>query len=392
MPELDNILSDITVLDLSQGISGPYCTKILASLGARVIKIEPSSGDYARQLGPFHRDQPHPEKSGVFLYLNTGKESVTLNLDTPSGAALFKRLVPTAQVLVESSPPDTMAQWGLSYPQLTALRPDLIYCSVTPFGQTGPYRHYKGPEIVIQAISALLYPVGLPEREPMKIGGTPALMTGGISAFSAIMLALHHYDETGEGQHIDVSLLESTSVSQIHASVHAQFGNSDPMRRASILSRTKDGWMNVGIQDSSWVEFCHLIKRPELLKDERFIDMAARRRNSTALNEVLELWLADQEKVPVYHQLQAMRSIAGPVLDMADLFESEQYRVRDFWQTVDHPVTGPLEYPGALFHVGDVPWRQQRAPLLGEHTQQVLTEVLQSDADDLVQLREQGVI
>lgn len=392
MPDAPLLLSDLTVLDLSQGISGPYCAKLLAGFGARVIKVEPSRGDYARGMGPFLGDLPGPERSGLFLYLNTSKESVTLNLDTPGGASLLRRLAAQADIIIESFPPGQMEAWGLGHESLAGANPGLVHASITPFGQTGPYAHYLSSEIVIQALSALQYPVGLPDREPLKIGGSPTLMTTGVSAFSAVMVALHFRDLTGEGQHLDISAIECAAVSQIHASVHAQFGGDNPMRRDSQLSRTKDGWINVGIQDSSWVEFCDLIGQPELAWDERFLDMAARRKNAKPLVEILDVWLADQEKERVYHQLQAMRSIAGPVLTVADLFESPQYQARAFFKTVDHPTTGPLPYPGAPFTVAGIPWRMERAPLLGEHNEQVLCGGLGLTPPDLARLREAGAL
>ena len=390
MPDSPLLLSDLTVLDGSQGISGPYCAKLLAGFGARVIKVEPTEGDYARRMGPFYQDIPGTERSGLFLYLNTSKESVTLNVGTPSGAALFRRVSAEADVVIESFAPGQMAEWGLGYDDLAAGNPGLIYASVTPFGQTGPYAHYQASEITIQALSALQYPVGLPAREPLKIGGSPCLMTAGVSTFSAIMIALHYRDESGEGQYIDVSALESAAVSQIHASVHAQFGGDNPMRRDSQLSRTRDGWINVGIQDSSWVEFCGLIGQPDLAKDERFRDMAARRKNTKALVEILEVWLADQEKEAVYHQLQSMRSIAGPVLTVADLMLSPQYQARGYFRPVDHPTTGSIAYPGAPFTVADQPGRMERAPLLGEHNEPVLGGMLGLSKADIARLREQG--
>ncbi|MSQ27918.1 MAG: CoA transferase [Dehalococcoidia bacterium] len=386
------VLSDLTVIDASQGISGPFCAKLLAGFGARVIKVEPPEGDYARRMGPFHQDVPGDERSGLFLYLNTSKESVTLNLGAPGGAALFRRLARRAAIVIESFAPGQMAEWGLGYAALASENPGLIFASITPFGQTGPYAHYQATEIIIQALSALQYPVGLPGREPLKIGGSPCLMTAGVSAFSAIMIALHFRDATGEGQFVDISAIESAAVSQIHASVHAQFGGENPLRRDSQLSRTKDGWINVGIQDSSWKQFCSLIGQPSLAEDERFSDMAARRKNTKALVEILEVWLADQEKEAVYHQLQSMRSIAGPVLTVADLVGSPQYQIRGYFRPVDHPTTGPIPYPGGPFTVAEQPWRMERAPLLGEHNELVFGEMLGLAKPDIARLRELGTV
>lgn len=373
------VLDDITVLDLSQDISGAYCTKLLAGLGARVLKIEPLEGDPTRNAGPFYRDDPHPETSALFLYLNISKESITLNPQTADGADLLKRLAQNADVLVDNS-------FGHED------NPHLIHCSITPFGQTGPYKHYKATEVVLEALGALLYSMGLPEREPLKLGGNPSLMAGGVSAFSAIMLALHQRDLTGEGQFIDVSLLESTLMTQIHATIYSQAGNYDHPRRPAQLSRAKNGWMNVGIQDASWKEFCDLIARPDLVADPRFVDMAARREHVEALNEVLNQWLAGQDKVEAYHTLQGLRSIAGYVANTAELFESGQFQARGFFQPIDHPITGPVLYPGPPFRIADDPWRQTRAPLLGEHTVRVYHEELGLSKEDLVRLRELGAI
>jgi len=386
------VLDDITVLDLSQDISGAYCTKLLAGLGARVIKIEPLAGDPTRGAGPFYKDDPHSEGSALFLYLNTSKEGITLNPSTADGAELAKRLAEKADVLVESFPPGSMGGWRLGYSELRTLNPELIYASITPFGQDGPYRDYQAEEIVLEALGALLYSMGLPEREPLKLGGNPSLMAGGVSAFSAIMLALHQRDLTGEGQYIDLSLLESTLMTQIHATIYSQAGNYDHPRRPAQLSRAKNGWMNVGIQDASWKEFCDLIGRPELVADPRFVDMASRREHAEELNQVLNDWLADQDKVEAYRTLQAMRSIAGYVATTAELLESSQFQARAFFQPVDHPRTGPVLYPGAPFRIGNEPWKQERAPRLGEHNVAVYHTELGLSKENLVRLRELGAI
>ncbi len=391
-PRADDILGDITVLDLSQGISGPYCAKLLAGLGARVIKVEPTGGDEARRMGPFFHDDPDPEKSGTFLYLNTSKESITINLNTAGGASLLKRLVAQADVVVESFAPGVMAGWGLSYDDLALVKPNLIHCAVTDFGQTGPYKDYKGGELVVEATGALLYVMGEEGREPLKLGASTALMTGGISSFSAIMVALYQRDETGEGQFIDVSLQETIVVGGIHATIHSQYGEHDPGRRPNTLSKAKDGWVNVGIQQATWRPFCEMIGRPELVDDPRFMDQLSRRDNAAAFNEVINEWLSTQTKEGVYHKMQAIRSIAGYVADMSDLVKSEQYKSRGFFRTVDHPSTGPLPYPGPVFTVGDLPWRQERAPLLGEHNESILHGELGISKEELARLRAQGVI
>ncbi|HEX2173425.1 MAG TPA: CoA transferase, partial [Dehalococcoidia bacterium] len=297
-----------------------------------------------------------------------------------------------ADVFVESYPPGTLPGWGLGYADLVRLKPDLIYASITDFGQTGPYRDYQGGEIVAEALGGLLYTMGLPEREPLKISGDAALMTGGISAFSAILVAIHQRDETALGQYIDVALMESVAVSQIHSSLSAQFGGHDPGRRPSTMSRAKDGWITAAIQQGAWRRFCDVIGRPDLADDPRLADWASRRDNPEVLDEAMAGWLATQAKEDVYHLLQSMRSVAGYVADVGDLFRSKQYQAREFFRPVDHPATGPIDYPGPAFRIDDDAWRQERAPLLGEQNDAVLHGELGLPKAELARLRAQGAI
>ena len=242
------VLGDITVLELSQGIPGAYCGKLLASLGARVIKVEPPEGDAGRSLPPFAGDTPHPERSAPFLYLNTAKESIALDLARAPGRSVFRRLVPEADVIVESYPPGTLARWGLSYAALSALNPGLILASITPFGQDGPYRDYLTNEIVAEALGGLLFTIGSPGREPLKMGGNPALHNAGGAAFSAIMAALWQRDRTGQGQQIDLSIQEATAITQIHASIEATWLGTDAQQTASELVEARDGWVSTGLE------------------------------------------------------------------------------------------------------------------------------------------------
>jgi CoA:oxalate CoA-transferase len=390
------ILDDITVIDLSHGVPGAYCTKLLAALGARVIKVEPPVGEAGRAMGPFQGDEPHPEKSGPFLYLNTAKQSVTLNLATAGGRLIFKELAARADTIVESFPPGTLAGWGLGYAELSSLNPRLIVASISPFGQDGPYRDYLANELVAQALGALMYAIGLPEREPVKIGGSPALHNAGGAAFSAIMAALWQRDATGEGQHIDISLHEATALTQIHASVLAAWQGEGMTRRPSTLVEAGDGWVAVGLEmgvaAGIWPRLCAIIGRTDLAEDPRFATSAARRENREALNDVLREWVHGQPKEEVYHQLQSLRSIAGYVATTADLYGSRQLQERGFFQEIDHPATGKVRYPGLPFRVGDAPWVEGPAPLLGEHNDAIYCGELGYSREELVRLREQQVI
>jgi crotonobetainyl-CoA:carnitine CoA-transferase CaiB-like acyl-CoA transferase len=396
MPTSDRILDDIRVLDLSQEVAGPFCTKLLAGLGAEVIKVEPpGSGDVSRRLGPFIGEAPDAEHSALFLYLNTGKKSITLDIHSPTGASIVQRLAQTCDILVESFAPGSLDHLGLGYAGLAPLHPGLIYTSVTPFGQTGPYRHYKGSELIVQAIGALMHTIGLPDREPLKVGGYAALYTTGISAFSATMLALHVRDAMGDGQHVDVSGMETMTVAQIHASIQHQFGRR-PSRRASTLVRAQDGWLHPGLErgvrDDTWSRVCALIGRPELTADAKFSTPEARREHQAELIAILEAWTTTRPKEEIYHTLQHLHSVAGYVATVADLYTSGQLAARDFFQTLAHPCAGTAQYPGAAFTMHGASWQHARAPLLGEHNGEIYGERLGYSSEDLAQLRGIGVI
>ena len=216
------------MLDLSRDIPGAWCTKLLGALGARIILVEPPAGSPLRARAPFKGDLPNPETSGTFLYLAGAKQSVTLDLTTPSGQAILADLLADADVIVEDFPPATLAGWGLGYEALQARRPGLITCAITPFGQDGPYHDYLLTEIVAEALGGLMETVGLPEREPLKIGGSPALYNAGGAAFTALMAAIWQRDATGDGQFIDISIQETVAFTQIHSSILAAFHGEPP--------------------------------------------------------------------------------------------------------------------------------------------------------------------
>lgn len=396
MPENDLTLSDVRVLDLSGDVAGPFCTKLLAGLGAEVIKIEPpGSGDVARRAGPFPGAEPHPEQSALFLYLNTGKKSVTLDIASRAGAAILRRLAQECDVLVESFRPGYLDSWGLSYNALEGLNRGLIYTSVSPFGQSGPYRDYSGSELIAQATGGLMQTIGLPEREPLKIGGHTALYTTGISAFSATMIALYARDVQGHGQQVDVSAMETMAVAQIHSSIHQQFGRT-PARRESPLVRAQDGWVSPGLErgvrQDTWPRVCDLIGRQDLKDDPLFNTPEARREHQQDLLAILGAWIATRPKEEVYHIFQELRSVAGYVATVEDLFTSRQLTARQFFQAIEHPLTGEGKYPGAPFGIQGNTWRHARAPLLGEHNGAIYGGRLGISSEELARLRGLGIV
>ena len=396
MTDQEPVLGDIRVLDLSEGVSGPYCTKLLSGLGAEVIMVErPGVGDMSRGEAPFLGDDASPEKSALFLYLNTGKRGVTLDVESPTGAGMLRSLAAESDILVESYPSGTMDQRGLGYSYLANLNPTLIYTSITPFGQTGPYRDYKGSDLVAQAIGALMYTIGLPDREPLKVGGNTALYTTGISAFSATMLALHARDTQGFGQHVDISAMETMTVAQIHASISHQFGR-EQVRRPSNLVRAKDGWVSPGLetgaQEETWPQVCQLMGVPELVDDPSFNTIDARREHQPELLVIVGRWAATQPKEEMYHALQRLRTIAGYVATVEDLLGSGQMAFREFFQPVEGSFIGEGVQPGYPFRISGEEWRHSSAPRLGEHNEEVFSGCLGYTPEDLAVLKTQGII
>jgi CoA:oxalate CoA-transferase len=389
-------LRDICVLDLSEDIAGPFCSKLLAGLGAEVIKVErPGSGDVSRRAGPGFGVTPHLEQNALFLYLNTGKKSVTLDVESRTGAIILRRLAQECDLLLESFSPGYLERLGLGYAALEQLNPGLIYTSVTSFGQSGPYCHLKGSELIAQAMGGLMQTIGLPHREPLKIGGNAACYTTGMSAFAATMIALYARDVQGYGQHVDVSAMETMAVAQIHSSIHHQFGRT-PQRRESPLVEAKDGWVSPGLErgvrQDTWPRVCDMIGRPDLKDNPAFSTPEARREHQQDLLAILSSWTATQPKEEIYHLLQELRSVAGYVATVEDLFSSRQLVARQFFQAIDHPSAGKALYPGAPFRIQGDSWRHGPAPLLGEHNWEIYGGRLGLSTSDLARLRGAGTI
>jgi crotonobetainyl-CoA:carnitine CoA-transferase CaiB-like acyl-CoA transferase len=244
-------------------------------------------------------------------------------------------------------------------------------------------------------MGALMQTIGLPDREPLKIGGNAALYTTGMSAFSATMIALYARDVQGYGQHVDVSAMETMAVTQIHSSIHHQFGHT-PTRRESPLVAAKDGWVSPGLErgvrQDTWARVCALIGRPDLKDSPTFNTPEARREHQQDLLAILGSWIATQSKEEIYHLLQELRSVAGYVATVEDLFTSRQFVARQFFQAIDHPSAGKALYPGAPFRIEGDAWRHTRAPLLGEHSVGIYSGRLGLSGADLARFRGAGVI
>ncbi len=388
-------LGGVRVVEVGGDIAGAFCGKLLAALGADVIKVEPPAGDPCRRRGPFLRGQVDPESSLLFLYLNTSKRGITLDLTSPTGAELFARLAAAADIVVESLGPGRAEELGIGYGVLARGGPGLIMTSVTPFGDTGPYRDYLDGELVLLALGGLLNMVGDSDREPVRLGGYQAQYATGLAAFTGTMIALWHRDLTGTGQHIQISAHEAVAFLEWKSPVYYQ-SDGRVRRRGGEQSQwlvlpCRDGFVAFVYQDGNWPAVKELVGDPRLA-DPKFADRRGRVANRAELREVLAAWTAERTKEQVYHAAQALGIPVGMVADAADLAASAQYRARGFFTRVNHPRTGAALYPGVPFVLGGYRPTVNRAPLLGEHNLEVYTTLLGLSAAEVAALRERGVV
>jgi crotonobetainyl-CoA:carnitine CoA-transferase CaiB-like acyl-CoA transferase len=396
---IPSVLDDIRVLDISQGISGPFCAKLLGDFGADVIKVEPSVGDVGRTMPPFFQDDPHPEKSLFFLLLNLNKRGITLNLETPEGAEVFQQLVQQADIVIESFQPGYLASLGLGYEALEQENPQLIMTSITPFGQTGPYSQYQGEEIVAYATGGIMSISGTRDREPLKHGGFQAQYETGLNGFIPTLYTLLLRDATGIGQHIDVSAQEVVSSSLVaNQSFFSWMGGVEGRRSESNMFRNampcKDGYfVSQTGGGASWDDMAMFFGREEL-KDERFATGDLRVINGQAMDEIILDATKDRTMAEMFKTAsEQYRMLFGIVQTPQDLADCPQLEARQFYQEVEHPVIGKIKVPFRLWNMSAAAPRYRRsAPLLGQHNEEVYAELCGYTAADLSKLRERGVI
>lgn len=380
-------LDGITVLDLTSHIAGPYATKLLADLGARVIKIEPPGGDPARQLGPWLGDEPGVERSGTYQFLNTNKESVVLDLKTDAGRRALYALLPNADLVVESFPPAVAARLGVEYASLRA-HADVPALSITNFGQSGPYRDYQLSDTVLWAMGGEMYSHGVGERGPLKLGGTAALMQCGAMAAIAALGALHAWELHGAGQHIDLSLfdVQINSVDRRSSAILAfrwsgRLQTRPPAAGAGIaggIYPCADGFLEVTASFGDyWQRFARMIGDERLL-DDRWSTPAAM--FDPSLKEEADAitypWFLERTRQEVWAEARRVHAMVAPLFTAKDLFDDPVLRERGYWTEVEHAVLGRFPMIGRPYVLEKTPWRIRRpAPMLGEHTEFVLAEI-----------------
>ena len=394
------LLSGLRVLDLGSGISGPWCAKILADYGAEVIKVEPpGSGDAARRMGPFAGDDPDPEKSLTFLYLNTYKKGVTLYPSTVTGRKLLDRLLADADVLVENNPPAQAKELGLDYQSLAAVNPQLVVTSITPFGQTGPYRDFQATDIVTYALSGLMYHTGDSDREPLRNVLEQSFYVAGANAAAATQVALFARLSSGEGQHVDVSTAECLGAHLVQPLPYYNYMGAvkgrRPVRGAGFeeLMPARDGYVSPSVQGSQpWSTIASLIGLEEL-QDEKFATGAGRVAHGEELKELLIKGLAQWDRMPLFLASGERRLVFGMAQDAGDLANCPHLQARDFFVEVVHPVVGRAQYPGMAVRLpGETITGSQPAPLLGQHNSEIFGQEFGYPPEDLVSLRQHGVI
>ena len=402
-----NALDGVRVLDLTTGVAGPHCTKLLADFGAQVIKVEPAGGDPTRHVPPFAGDQPDPERALLFLHLNTNKQSVTLDPRTGAGSDLLRRLASTAQIVVEDSAPGSLAASGLDYATIAENRPDIVYVSITPWGQTGPYAEagLRASELIYQGMGGPVIQTGTGAREPLKLGGQLAqLQAGAVAAYSAVM-TLYRAEGSGEGDHIDVSIYQTqagtrdrrtiTLTSYSYTGVSAKRTAAAGISLASGVKPAADGYINLLATGRGRMDaFVKMIGRDDLVGDPRLMQQPTTL-DPAFVEEISAsylVWLISRNKREIVAEAQSHGLLAGVVNTPEDLVTDPHYRERGVWDLIEHPVAGTFEYPGRPFIMSDTPRATPtRAPLLGEHNDEVLAE-LGLDEDEIAALRATEVI
>ena len=399
-------LSDLKIIELADFITGPYCAKVLADLGAEVIKVEPPTGDTARRWGPFGNDVPHPERSGLFLYLNTSKLGVTLDIDTGTGRDLLRRLVATADIIVENYPPGWIEDRGLGYDALSAENPGLIMTSITPFGQTGPYREFLATDLVSLQTGGLGYgipgDIEDPQLPPLKACGEQAEFLAGMMGALATMHAVFAREQDGRGSHVDVSTQAAVACGNFGNVATYDYEGRVPSRlraegsqgTTAITFSCKDGdACFVLMEERQWRDWVDVMGKPDWTTDPRFRDHEARMQNREALEAFLGDWCRQYTKAEVYRLAQAKRIPIMPIHTMDEVVRSPQLQARGFFRELRHPIAGNITYPGAPYQFSETPWQfTEAAPTLGQHNELVFGERLGYPRESLVRLRQAGIV
>ena len=407
-------LRGVRILDLSRVLAGPWCTQTLADLGADVVKVErppgpgSSGGDDTRGWGPpFLKgtDGNDTAEAAYYLGANRNKRSITIDIARPEGQTLIRRIALQSDVFVENYKVGDMARYGLDATSLHALNPRLVYCSITGFGQTGPYRERAGYDYAVQGMGGLMSVTGPSRAEiaddasgggPQKVGVAVADLFTGMYASTAILAALRHRDLTGEGQAIDMALLDTQVAMLANLGANYLTSGAVPQRMGNAhqnivpyqVFEVADGHMIVAVgNDSQFAKFCEVAGQPELARDARFTRNADRVRHRAVLVPLLAAFMKTRARADWLSALEAAKVPCGPINDMADVFADPQVLARDMTVEMPHPLSGSVRLVASPMKFSATPVQYRRPPpLLGEHTEQILAEFGLTDAE-IVALR-----
>jgi crotonobetainyl-CoA:carnitine CoA-transferase CaiB-like acyl-CoA transferase len=422
MTRPESLLEGIRVLDLTDE-KGLLCGKVLGDFGADVIKIEKPGGDPARNIGPFYRDIPDPEKSLFWFATNTSKRGITLNIQVADGQELLRRLAQKADIVVESFVPGYMDCLGLGYGDLKALKPDIIFTSITPFGQTGPYAQYQATDLIGAAMGGMARILGDLGRPPVRMGADPqSYFHAGLQGALGSMMAYYHRELAGVGQHVDVSMQDAVELTLMNAVEIfeilkanlvglGQFFVSVRPKAGLLFTRTvvpcQDGYVTLmfgggafaGVTASSkaLVEWANTEGHCLELKDYDFTTYDAAtvtQQESDAMNAPVARFLMTKTKAELYEQAVKRGIIMAPCASFEDVLRNAQLEARGYWETVEHPELGEaIKYPGAPLKMKETPWKiGRRAPLIGEHNGEIYGHELGLSGEQLAVLKANGVI
>ncbi|MCH8281499.1 MAG: CoA transferase [Chloroflexi bacterium] len=392
-------LEGIRVLDLTRALAGPFCTLMLGDNGADVIKVEmPGSGDDTRKWGPPFIG----EESAYFLSINRSKRSLTLNLREPQAKEIFLKLAESSDVLVENFTPGVMERFGLGYDEVKQTNPKIVYCSISGFGQDGPYRNRPAYDQIMQGISGLMSITGEPDGEPQKIGIAVTDIGAGMWSAFAIMAALHHREQHGEGQYIDVSMMDA-QVAWLTYQAAYFFANGEPPKRMGAAHPTlvpyqafmcQDGkYINVAVgSERIWARFCQGVRREDLQNDPEYAVNSDRVRNRAKLVPMLQEYFLTRPVADWVEDLQEANVPCGPINDLADVFADPQVLARNMYVEIPHPTLGSIKQTGLPIKFSLTPGRIDRhPPLLGEHNQEILEDLGYSVAQ-VDEMKENAII
>ena len=417
----DVLLEGCRVLDLTDE-KGSLCSKLLAELGADVIKVEPPGGDPARSIGPFYRDIPHPEKSLFWFFTNLHKRGITLNIELPEGRDIFKKLIESSDFVVESFEPGYMESLGLGYPEMERINPRIIMTSITPFGQTGPYAHYKTTDIVGVSMGGMVYISGEIDRQPNRISAPQFYYVGGLHGAAGSMVAHYHRELTGEGQHVDVSCQQAVVLSlmvvvEIWDMLKFNYRGMGPNYAGArpgagpLFSRViypcKDGHVfalitgaaQAGMVASSkaLAEMANREGMAEELRDYPWQTIDAATITQEELDRIIEpirVFLETKTKEELFSEALERGILLAPITTMKDVAESPQLADRGFWQEIEHPELGEtITYPGYPIKTSEKLHQiKRRAPLIGEHNRDIYESEMGYSQKRMTRLKTGGVI